>query len=101
MPLTVNVEAETRQPVSGYKLRRRWALYSEIQSLHVYWTHPHVSYLLTQTPSTHSRVQKKQVKVCYRCRFLYLCTVQKRTKPYWIGSGFIGEDSVGVHPSRL
>jgi hypothetical protein len=60
----------------GYKLRRRWAIYAEFQSLHFYWTLPHVSYLLTQTPSTHNCVQKKEVKVCHRCRFLYLCTVQ-------------------------
>jgi len=60
MPVIVNVEAENRQPVFGYKLHRRWAINSEFQSNHVYWTHPHVSYLLKQTPSTHTR--ESQIK---------------------------------------
>jgi len=51
---------------------------------------------LTQTPSPHNFVQKKQVKIFHRCRFLYLCTVQRVSNANGIRANWIGLDLVGV-----
>jgi hypothetical protein len=44
-----------------------------------------------------NRVHNKHVKISYRCRVLYWCTVQTVLKSYWDSRGR-GLDSVGMHP---
>jgi hypothetical protein len=56
------------------------------------------SSLLTETPR--NCVSKTYVKVFYRCRFLYMCTVQRVLKIYWDRMDFIGFAAVIVHTTR-
>jgi len=58
------------------------AKYSEFWFLYVYQVHALVP-SLPMPPPPHNCVQNKHFKIFIRCRFLYLCTLQRILKTHW------------------